>query len=103
MAIDHNLLLKIKNYLRRRHSELDDDLSDSITACLKDLEVYGIRVPAPDDPDELDPLILQAVKLYCKAEDVDDPAKAAEFRARYESLKACLGMAGEYREGAGDE
>ena len=99
MEIAQNILVKIKNSLRRSHNKLDDDLLDTILACLRDLEVYGIQVKPAEGETELDPLILNAVKLYCKAEDVDDPVKAAAFRARYDALKASLGMADEYKQG----
>ena len=103
MAIDQSLLVKVKNNLRISHNALDDDLSDTVAACLRDLEIYGIQVPTPDDPQETDPLILNAIKLYTKAETTDDPTKAAAYRERYNALKSCLGMAGEYKEGAADE
>lgn len=102
MVIDQGLLVKVKTYLRISHTVLDDDLSDAIVACLRDLEIYGVRVPVSDDPQEMDPLILNAVKLYCKSEYIDDPVKAAAYRARYDALKSCLGMAGDYREGGSD-
>ena len=94
------MLTKVKNYLRISHSSLDDDLNDTIQACLKDLEIYGVK--ASDGPD-VDPLILNAVKLYCKSEYTDDQVKAAAYRQRYDALKACLGVAGEYKEAAADE
>lgn len=103
MAIDQGLLVKVKNYLRISHSALDEDLEDTIAACLRDLEVYGVQASVPDDPQEIDPLILNAVKLYCKAETTDDPAKASAYRERYDALKSCLGNAGEYKEAAADE
>lgn len=96
------MLTKVKNYLRISHSQLDDDLSDTIAACLQDLAIYGVQAPKPDDQ-QPDPLILNAVKLYCKAEYTDDPVKAAAYRTRYDALKACLGVAGEYKEGAAHE
>lgn len=100
MDIDQGLLLKIKNSLRIKHTALDDDVTDSIAACLADLRVCGVQEPAVDDPQELDPLILNAIKLYCKAEYTDDAAKAAAYLERYNGLKACLMMAGGYREEA---
>jgi uncharacterized phage protein (predicted DNA packaging) len=96
MAIDQSLLLKIKNNLRISHSALDDDLGDSIAACLADLKVCGVRTPEPDDPQDFDPLILNAVKLYCRKEYTDDTSKAAEYQKRYDALKSCLMMASEY-------
>ncbi len=100
MDIDQGLLLKIKNSLRIKHTALDDDVTDSIAACLADLHVCGVQDPAADAPQELDPLILNAIKLYCKAEYTDDPAKAAAYLERYNGLKACLMMAEGYREEA---
>lgn len=98
MAIDHSLLLKIKNALRISHSALDDDLSDTVAACLMDLKVCGVKAPEPDASQETDPLVLNAIKLYCRKEFTDDPAKAADYQSRYDSLKSCLMMAKIYRE-----
>lgn len=68
MEIDQGLLTKVKNYLRISHTKLDDDVADSISACLADLRVCGVRNPSEDTEDVIDPLVLNAVKLYCKAE-----------------------------------
>ena len=97
MDIDQGLLLKIKNNLRISHSALDDDVEDTIAAALTDLHVCGVQEPSAADPQELDPLILNAVKLYCKAEYTDDPAKSAVYMERYNALKACLMGAEDYR------
>lgn len=98
MAVDQTLLSKVKTTLRISHNALDDDLADCISACLKDLNVCGVQAPVPDDP-----LILNAVKLYCRAEFTDDTGKAAEYMVRYNALKSCLMMAGDYREATDDE
>lgn len=99
MAIDQSLLTKIKNNLRISHSALDDDLSDTVTACLADLKVCGVQTL-----NTADPLILNAVKLYCRKEYTDDTSKAAEYQKRYDALKSCLMMSGEYNgEAAEDE
>lgn len=104
MAIDQSLLLKIKTNLRISHNALDDDLSDTIAACFEDLKVCGVRTPEPDEPQDLDPLILNAVKLYCRKEYTDDTGKAAEYQKRYDALKSCLMMASEYNgEATADE
>lgn len=94
MEINEKLVQKVKTYLRINHSALDSDLQDAIAACLRDLGIGGVATPADD------PLILNAVKLYCKAAYIDDPVKSAAYQARYNDLKACLSMAGEYREEA---
>ena len=91
MAIEPDLLKKIKTSLRISHSVLDDDVTDTIEACLRDLKVCGVMEPQPTDP-----LILNAVKLFCKAEYTDDTGKAAAYLERYNALKSCLMMAKEY-------
>ena len=89
MALD--TLTKIKQAIRRSHSKLDEDLQADIDACLADLRSCGVVYA-----DETDPLIYNAIKLWCKALDTDDPNKSAEFRARYDALKSCLRMAEGY-------
>lgn len=87
----------IKLAIRRSHDKLDEDLQGDIDACLADLKVCGVIYA-----DETDPLILNAIKLYCRSTNTDDPAKAAEWLRRYDALKACLMMAEGYgREEAG--
>ena len=84
-------LEKIKLAIRRSHSKLDSDLQDEIDACLADLRLVGITRAGEDDP-----LILNAIKLWCKSVTAEDTAKAAEWRARYDALKACLMVAEGY-------
>lgn len=105
MAIDASLVLKIKNSIRIKHNALDEDIEDTIRAALDDLDICGITAPPSDDPQDqdMDPLILNAVKLFCKVEYTDDPNKAAVFQRRYDSLKSCLMMSGRYREVAAVE
>jgi hypothetical protein len=63
----------------------------------------GVKVLIVEESGDLDPLILNAVKLFCKAEYTDDPVKAAEYQRRYDSMKSSLMMAGKYREVSADE
>ena len=84
-------LEKIKQAIRRSHDKLDEDLQTDIDACLADLHVVGIVHAGEEDP-----LIYNAIKLYCKSLYTEDAAKAAEFRSRYEALKSCLMMAEGY-------
>ena len=91
MAVDQTTLTKIKNNLPISHTVRDDDLEDTISACLADLRVCGVFDPQADDP-----LILNAIKLYCRAEYTDDTSKAAAYKERYDALKSCLMMASEY-------
>ena len=98
MAIDPSLVLKIKTNIRIKHTALDDDITDTIEAALSDLEMCGVNVNIMTESGEHDPLILNAVRLFCKVEYTDDTGKAAEYQKRYDSLKSCLMMSGKYRE-----
>ena len=100
MEINQSLLAKVKTYLRISHTALDDDLKDTIAACLADLNVCGVQAPKQE---ETDPLILNAIKLYCKCAFTDDQAKATAYMARYDAMKSCLMMAEGYREEATDD
>lgn len=92
-----DLLARIKLSLRKSHNKLDEDIQADIDACLADLRSCGV-VYAQDD----DPLIFNAVKLYCRSMDTDEPAKAAEWMARYNALKGSLMMAEGYGHPKGD-
>ena len=84
-------LSKIKQGLRISHAKLDEDIQADIDACLADLRVVGIK-----HKDATDPLVFNAVKLWCRSLYTDDTAKSAEYMKRYEALKACLMMAEGY-------
>ena len=84
-------LEKIKLSIRRSHNKLDEDIQADIDACLADLKVCGIIHAGEDDP-----LIFNAIKLYCKSIYTDDPAKGAAYLERYDKLKSCLMMAEGY-------
>ena len=88
-------LEKIKLAIRRSHDKLDEDLQADIDACLADLRVVGVIHATEEDP-----LIFNAVKLYCRSTNTDDPAKAARFREGYDGLKASLMDTEEYIEEA---
>ena len=95
----NDTLSKIKLALRISHNKLDEDIKADIDACLMDLEVCGVEFAQTSDP-----LILNAIKLWCRSLYTDDPAKGAEYMKRYESLKATLMMAEGYgREAVEDE
>ena len=84
-------LEKIKLAIRRSHNKLDADLQADIDFAKADLRSVGIVHAGEDDP-----LIYNAIKLYCKSANTDDPAKSAEWLQRYEKLKACLMVAEGY-------
>ena len=82
---------KIKQAIRRSHDKLDEDLQADIDACLADLRSCGVI-----HADETDPLIFNAIKLWCRSLNTDDAAKGAEYLRRYEALKGSLMMAEGY-------
>ena len=83
---------KVKLALRTSHSKLDDDIQADIDACIADLRVTaGIIDPNPEDP-----LIFNAIKLFCRSMYTDDPVKSEKYHARYEALKGSLQMAEGY-------
>ena len=96
MEIKQSLLSKVKKSIRISHTVLDDDILDNIAACVVDLRTCGIVDEKLDTTKELDPLILNAVKLYCKKEYTDDATKAARYQEGYDSLKSFLMMASGY-------
>ena len=89
MATD--TLNKIKLALRISHSKLDEDIQADIEACLADLEACGIVYATTNDP-----LIYNAVKLWCRSLYTDDTTKGAEWLRRYNALKSSLMMAEGY-------
>ena len=84
-------LEKVKLFLRRSHNRLDEDIQADIDTALADLRMHGVT-----HKDESDPLIFNAVKLYCKSMATDEPAKAAELRQRYITMRDCLKVAEGY-------
>jgi hypothetical protein len=82
---------KIKLSLRTTHDKLDDDIQADIDACLADLQLCGVIYA-----DDSDPLIFNAIKLWCKSLYTDDTVKAAEYMRRYDALKSSLMMAEGY-------
>jgi hypothetical protein len=90
---------QVKLFLRISHSKLDEAITGDILACLADLRMHGICYK-----DESDPLILNAVKLWCKSVYTDDTVKSAEYLKRYTALRDRLKVAEGYGwKGGSDE
>ena len=85
------MLEKIKLAVRISHDKLDADVQADIDACLADLKMHGIV-----HAETTDPLIFNAVKLWCKSLYTDDVEKGAEFLRRYEKMRDSLKMADGY-------
>lgn len=104
-GFEMDLISQIKADRGISHCYRDFTIHEAINACLDDLEMAGVRTKRPSAPDDgefseqypLPSLILNAVKLYCRSELTDDPKESADWMARYDSLKASLMMASEYR------
>ena len=61
MDISQEWVEETKRNIRAKSSEADQEVKGLIEACLKDLEIAGVYVTDAEDP-----LVKQAVKLYCK-------------------------------------
>ena len=70
---------------------MDDDIKDLICAAKADLRISGVRVIL-----DTDPLVIQAVKLYCKAHFGDNDSNN-KFLNAYQALKISMSLAGEFR------
>ena len=91
--------MKLKQGLRITHDRLDDDIEADVEACLADLRIAGIIYADVEE----DPLIFNAIKLWCRSLYTDDTAKAGEYLNRYNALKASLMMAEGYGHPAPEE
>ena len=75
--------------IRRDNTAFDDEVTDLIAACKADLRKHGVVKIS-----ESDPLIKQAIKLYCRYSGDD----AERFQKSYESLANSLSLCGDYLE-----
>jgi hypothetical protein len=86
-----NVLEKVKLALRIKSNALDDDINDDIQAAKKSLKVAGVVFT-----DEKDPLIIKAIKFYCKAQLETDSNKAEKYMNCFENLKEVMTLSSEY-------
>lgn len=90
--IAQKLLPAAKVWIRKTVSNLDDEVKQTIAACMLDLKNSGIVNFNSEDP-----LLQQAAKLYLKAHfGYDD--KSEKWEAAYEHLKAALSLSSDYTE-----
>lgn len=85
------MLEKVKLALRIKTTSLDTDLADLIAAAKIDLRISGIVNIGEDDP-----LIQQAIKLYCKANFGLENKESEKFQKSYNLLKQSLSLCGDY-------
>ena len=82
------LLEKVKLALRISENAFDNEITDLINACLKDLNIAGVIY---DDLADVynDPLIIRAVCTYCKC-NFGTPEEYERLKASYDEQKAQL-------------
>ena len=84
----NTLLEKVKLALRISENAFDNEITDLINACLKDLNIAGVIY---DDLADVynDPLIIRAVCTYCKC-NFGTPEEYERLKASYDKQKAQL-------------
>lgn len=85
------MLEKVKLALRIKSNKFDDEILDLITSAKMDLSIAGVRKIK-----ETDPLIQQAIKIYCKANFGLDNKDSEKYQKSYDLLKQSLSLCGDY-------
>lgn len=85
------MLIRIKQTLRITHDALDMEIQDLIDAAMMDLSISGVQVIS-----DMDPLILRAITLYCKAHFGLSNDDSEKYLRGYTSLKNQLALCGVY-------
>ena len=98
MAVGDEYLASVRHSVRLSSTVHDGELTDLINAARADLVLGGVLESKAAD--ETDPLILQAISTYVKAEFGLDNADAEKYRNSYEMLKRHLQLSSEYIEEA---
>ena len=85
------MLQAIKLALRINSSAFDTEITDLIQSAKLDMKISGIV-----KIDETDPLIQQAIKIYCKANFGLDNKDSEKYQKSYDMLKQHLALCGDY-------
>ena len=93
------LLKRIKESMRIKHTALDDDIKENIEAAIADMIRVGVQPYSKVKKKELKPdkLITKAIELYCKGQ-ADFLGKGPQFEASYEKLRDAMSLCGDYNE-----
>lgn len=94
MAVSSEYIATIRQRLRNSSTALDGEITDLINAARADLVLGGV-IPTKAE-DEGDPLILQAVSTYAKAEFGLDNEDADKYRASYREQRNKLTLSDSY-------
>ena len=84
------LLQAVKLNLGIRHDKMDSDITEVVAACKLDLKTAGVR-----KIEDANPLIRQAVKLWCRSH-YNFQGEGARYAAAYAALKDSLAMCGDF-------
>lgn len=87
------MLEKIKLALRIDGNDLDSEIDDEIEAAKADLILSGVTKEKINDED---PLIIRAIKIFCKIEFASNEQEAERYRNCYEMLKSHLTLSADY-------
>jgi uncharacterized phage protein (predicted DNA packaging) len=85
---------KVKKSMFISDDDSDEELTDLIEEAKSDLIPANV---AADKIDETDPLILRAIKVYCKM-NFGEPDEYDRLKASYDELKAQLGTDSRFTE-----
>lgn len=88
--ISNELITSARDWLRIATESRDDEIRQTIEACLVDLSIGGVAKINTDDS-----AIQQCIKLYLKAQFGYD-SNAEKFAKGYEFMKAALALSGDY-------
>lgn len=92
MEITVELVEEIKKAVRVKSPSADGEIRSLIKACIAEMEIAGAFAR-----DLQDPLVKQAIILYCKGNyGYDD--KPEGFLEAYRSLRDAMALSGEYKE-----
>ena len=94
MAVSSEYVATIRLRLRNSSNALDSEITDLINAARADLVRGGVLKTKAED--ESDPLILQAVATYVKAEFGLDNEDADKYRASYREQRNGLTLSDDY-------
>lgn len=85
------LLEAVKNDLGISHNKKDPDIEEAINAACMELNIAGIAEMRND------PLVRQAVKLYCRAW-FNYQGLSEQWQEGFEALKTAMALSGQHRE-----
>ena len=87
------MLDRVRRAVRIKSKAFDSELIDLIEAAELDLSIAGVK-----KIDDQDPLIKQAIVMYCKANFGLDNKDSEKYQAVYDNLKERLCLCGDYNE-----